>query len=247
MKKSFKMVALSAVTVLSLGFGAQAFAAANVFSDIANIEAKDKIVALHEQGIVHGISDDLFAPNSTITAAQGVQLIVNSAGLNLDLVRFVKEPKASDYFKNALDNAWYANALITASVNGVELPEDLDPNKKWTREEFTYQLIRTFEAQNKLPMINIAPVEINDNDDLTVDYSGAIQRALAYDVVELDAKGNFNPKAEISRAEAAEEIYQIIEYVKNHPAPPVQPEEGSDTNAKRVPGSTSPQIPGAMM
>ncbi|WP_139997214.1 S-layer homology domain-containing protein [Paenibacillus paridis] len=244
MKTKFKLITLSAATALSLTFVGQSFAAANPFSDITNIAAKDKIVALQEQGLVRGISDDLFAPNNTITAAQGVQLIVNAANLNLDLVRFLVEPKATDYFKNANNDAWYANALITASVNGIVLPADLDLNQKWTREEFTYQLMSTFESHSNLPMIKLVPVQINDSTELTVDYDGAIQRALAYNVVKLDEQGKFHPKAEITRAEAAEQIYNVLEYIKAHPAPSPQPDLDSETNAKRSPGSTSPQIPG---
>ncbi|WP_138752219.1 S-layer homology domain-containing protein [Paenibacillus sinopodophylli] len=246
MKTKFKMITLTAVTALSLTFVGQSYAATKNFSDLSNIAAKDKIIALQEQGLVKGVSDDLFAPNNTITAAQGVQLIVNAADLNLDLVRFLVAPKATDYFKNANNDAWYANALITASVNGVVLPADLDLNQKWTREEFTYQLISTFETHSNLPMIKLAPVQINDSTDLTVEYDGAIQRALAYNVVKLDEQGNFHPKAEITRAEAAEQIYNILEYVKAHPAPAPQQDQESDTNAKRSPSSTSPQIPGTI-
>jgi hypothetical protein len=244
MKTTFKMITLSAVTALSLSFAGQSYAAANPFSDIANIAAKDKIIALQEQGIVHGMTNDLFVPNSTITAAQGIQLIVSAANLNLDLVRFQVEPKATDYFENADNDAWYANALITASVNGLELPADLDPDKKWTREEFTHQLIRAIEAHGNLPLVKLVPAEIKDNADISIDYDGSIQRALAYNVVKLDEQGNFHPKAEISRAEAAEQIYNVLEYLKAHPAPTPQPDSESEANSKRAPWSTSPQIPG---
>jgi hypothetical protein len=243
MKTKFKMITLTAVTALTLTFAGQSFAAISPFSDLTNVTAKDKILALQEQGLVHGITNDLFAPNVTITAAQGVQLIVNALDLNLDLVRFLKEPKATDYYKNAKNDAWYANALITASVNGIVLPADLDPNKKWTREEFTHQLISTIETHSNLPQIKLAPVEIADNADLTIDYDGSIQRALAYNVVKLDAKGNFHPKAEISRAEAAEQIFNALEYIKAHPAPSTQPDQAAPSS-KRSPDSTSPQIPG---
>lgn len=244
MKTKFKMITLSTVTALTLSFAGQSYAAVTPFSDLTNVEAKDKIIALQEQGLVHGISNDLFAPNATITAAQGVQLIVKALNLNLDLVRFLVEPKATDYFKNADNDAWYANALITASVNGVVLPADLDPNKKWTREEFTHQLISTIETHSNLPQIKLVPAQINDNKDLTIDYEGSIQRALAYNVVKLDEQGNFHPKAEISRAEAAVQIYNALEYIKAHPAPSPQPDPASETSSKRSPSSTSPQIPG---
>ncbi|GLX66612.1 S-layer homology domain-containing protein [Paenibacillus glycanilyticus] len=222
-KTKTKMIILSTITALSLTFAVPSYAATNPFSDLTNIAAKDKIIALQEQGIVHGISDDSFAPNDTITAAQGIKLIVNAANLNLDLVRFLVEPKATDYFKNADNDAWYANALITASVNGVELPADLDPNKKWTREEFTHLLISTIETHSNLPKLKLAPIAINDSSDITIDYDGSIQRALAYNVVKLDEQGNFHPKSDITRAEAAEQIYNVLEYIKAHPTPSPQP------------------------
>lgn len=232
MKTKFKMITLTAVTALSLTIAAQSFAAANAFTDLNNVTAKDKILALQEKGYVHGVTSDLFASNVTITAAQGVQLIVNALELNLDLVRFVKEPKATDYYKNAKNDAWYANTLIIAAVNGIELPADLDPNKKWTREEFTHQLIHTIETHSNLAMVKLVPVEISDKADLTIDYDGSIQRALAYKVVKLDAKGNFYPKADISRAEAAEQIYDALEYIKAHPAPAPQP--ASEVSPKKA-------------
>ncbi|WP_243124100.1 S-layer homology domain-containing protein [Pelotomaculum schinkii] len=68
-------------------------------------------------------------------------------------------------------------------------------------------------------MINLVPVEIADHDQLTISYDGAIQRALFYGVTKLDAEGKFNAKGKISRAEAAEQIYNALEYLKAHPAP----------------------------
>lgn len=214
-----KGVALSAAFALTLTLVGNSFAAGTLFTDISNIGAKDKIIALQDKGYVNGIEDGLFGPDKTITAAEGIQLIVNALKLNLDAIRFIKKPKATDYFKKADDNAWYANTLIIASMNGLDLLNDLDPNQEWTCEEFTYHLIQAVEKHANLPMINLVPVEIADEDQITVSYSGAIQRALAYKVTQLDAQGKFNPKAKISRAEAAEQIYNVLEYIKAYPAP----------------------------
>jgi hypothetical protein len=68
-------------------------------------------------------------------------------------------------------------------------------------------------------MINIIPAKIADEEALTIEYSGAIQRALIYKVVNLDSEGKFNPKAKISRLEAAEQIYNALAYLEAHPAP----------------------------
>lgn len=222
MKKMFKTMTLSAAALLSLTIASQSFAAttASTFTDLNNVTAKDKIISLQQSGVISGITPELFAPQAAISQAQSVQLIVNALGLNLDLIRFFKEPKATDYFKNANNDAWYANALITAAANNVELPSDLDPNKKLTREEFTNQLIRAIETHEKLPMIKPVLTDIKDEDQMNVEYSGSIQRALHYGVVKLSTDdGTFNPKSEITRADAAEEIFNALAYLKAHSAP----------------------------
>lgn len=218
MKKPFKIITLSAAAALTLSFAGQAFASAAAFKDINSVEGKDQIIALHDSGLINGVTAELFAPNKTITQAETVQMIVNALGLNLDLVRFVKEPKASDYYKNAEDSAWYANALIVAAVNGLDLPAELNPQEKLTREAFTHQLIHSIENSGKLPMINPVVTEFKDQDQVKVDYSGSIQRALNYGIVKLDQNGEFHPKKEITRAEAAIEVSNALNYLKAHSA-----------------------------
>lgn len=218
MSMKSKIVSLSTVAVLTLSLAVNCFADATPFTDIANIDVKDKIISLQDKGYVKGVGNSLFAPDKKITAVESIQLIVNAFKLNIDTIRFIKEPKATDYYGKADNDAWYANTLIIAAMNGIELPKDLDPNQKWTREEFTYQLIKATEKYANLPMIKLNSVSITDQDQLTIDYSGAIQRALTYGVVQLDAEEKFNPKDEISRAEAAEQIFNTLEYIKAHPA-----------------------------
>lgn len=219
MRNPSKIITLSAAVTLALSLAGQDFAsAAAAFKDINSVQGKDKIIALHDSGLIKGITAELFAPNKTVTQAESVQMIVNALGLNLDLVRFVKEPKASDYYKNAKASAWYANAFIIAAVNGLDLPADLNPNEKLTREAFTHQLVHAIEITGKLPIINPVVVEFKDQNQVKVDYSGSIQRALNYGVVELDKNGEFHPKKEITRAEAAIEISNALNYLKAHPA-----------------------------
>lgn len=227
MNIKFKMISLCTATLLTLALGGQCFAAAMPFSDLADVSAKEKILVLQEKGLVRGIADGVFAPNNTLTAAQGIQLIVNALDLNLDLVRFFKEPKATDYFPKANNDAWYANALIIASVNGLNLPAELDPDENWTREEFTNHLILAMETHKHLPMIKLIPAQIADEDQITIEYSGAIQRALVYRVVTLDGGAKFNPKAEISRADAAQQVYLALEYIAAHSTEPVNSEDGA--------------------
>jgi hypothetical protein len=71
-------------------------------------------------------------------------------------------------------------------------------------------------------MIDLKPVDISDSNQMDVLYSGSIQRALLYKLVELDADGGFRPKEPVTRADAATAVYQALEYLKAHPAPQLQ-------------------------
>ncbi|GAB6108095.1 S-layer homology domain-containing protein [Fusibacter bizertensis] len=205
MKKNGLAMVLAVLTITGASF------ASSDFKDISGISQERAIMALHEKGIINGTSSELFSPDKTLKASEGILMIVNTFDLNLDTIRFIKEPKATDYFKNANDDAWYAQGFITASVNGVELDADLDPNEVWTKEEFIYRIVSTYEQKNDMPMIKITPAEIKDEADITADYSGLLQRALHYGFIALDDNGNLSPKAEITRAEAAEIMYKIVE------------------------------------
>ncbi len=214
-----KMASTAAAVLLALAFAGQGFAAAAAFQDLSGTPARDKIAQLQERGVIHGVSETQFMPNAAVTAAQGIQMFVNAFELNIDLLRFVKAPQATDYFANADNGAWYANALIIAANNDLGISPDLDPAKNWTREEFTHQLMLTIEKHSNLPMIKIMPVDIADAADFTNGYDGSIQRALVLHIASLDSAGKFHPAADITRAEAAEMIYNALEYIAAHPAP----------------------------
>jgi len=205
MKFKIKMLVLTAVLLLSMT--GQSFAATNPFSDINDTASKDKIIKLYEDGVIKGTGNGLFNPDGTLTAAQGVQMIVNAFDISLASISFFKAPLATDWFKKADDNAWYADALIRAGANNIGLPTDFDPNAKWTKEEFTYYLVTAMESHYQMPMINMMYIETADESDMTIEYQGAIQRSMKYNITTLDQDRKFYPKKQLTRAEAAEMIY----------------------------------------
>ncbi|MDF2678830.1 MAG: S-layer domain protein [Brevibacillus sp.] len=207
------LMALPIVALLTLSFGQQSFAATTPFTDLNQVAAKEKIIALQEKGYVHGVDANRYMPEAVMTAAQGIQLIVNTLNLEADPASAGKPALTID------PDEWYADVLQIAIQNGIELPSDFDPNKSWTREEFIHQLMVAMEKQNHLPLIKIAPVEFADSDELTAEYQGAIQRAIVLKIVQLDADRKLHPKEELTRADAAELIYHALEYLQAHPGP----------------------------
>ncbi|ETT49511.1 amylopullulanase [Paenibacillus odorifer] len=213
MKKS-TLAAITTVAIFSFSLGGQMFAAGNTFKDIDNINGKEKIISLKNQGLIKGVSESQFLPGSKVTTAQGIQFISGGLQLSLAAIDFNKAPVVSGLFTKVKDKAWYAEAFINAYYNEVKLPKDIDPNLIMTKEQFTNYLVQAIEGVGNLPMINIVPVDIADEASLTPAYQGSIQRSLKYKINSLDANGKFNPKSELTRAEAAIMLYNALEFLK---------------------------------
>lgn len=190
--------------------------AEEVFTDIASHIYKEQITQLYQEGIVKGVGNKQFSPDKLVSNAQALQLYVNVFKLNLDRFRFIKQPLATDYFIMADNNAWYADALIISSVNGIEADREMIPTDAITRERFYHLLITQMENQYALPMIKLIPVTVSDEKDIDSSLQGIIQRSLTYGIVALDEEGRFNPKANITRGEAANAIVLMLDYLKSH-------------------------------
>ncbi|WP_172196648.1 S-layer homology domain-containing protein [Saccharibacillus qingshengii] len=228
-KKSVSSVL--AVSVLSLSLGGQLFAAGAGFGDLNGVTGKSKIESLKNQQLVKGVSPSSFNPQGILNQAQGVQFIAGGLQLSLAAVSFEagKVPMASDLFPSISDDAWYAEAFINAHFNGIEIPESVDPSAPMTKETYTHYLMQAIEKTHNLPMINIKPQPLGDEDELTIEYQGSIQRALARGLVKLDAQGDFHTKSEITRAEAAVMLYDSLEFLKKLPeAPAPSPDMPAD-------------------
>lgn len=227
-KKSISSVL--AVSVLSLSLGGQLFAAGAGFGDLQGVTGQEKIDSLRSEGLVKGVSATMFNPQSVLTHAQGIQFIAGGLQLSLAAITFEagKVPTAHDLFPAVDNKAWYAEAFLNASLNGVDIPKSVDPSAKMTKEAYVSYLMQAVEKSGNLPMIKIVPAAIADEDQITPEYQGAIQRAIVRGLVPLDADGKFRPKSEITRAQAAIMLYDAVEYLKQQPeAPaPATPDSG---------------------
>lgn len=209
---------------LTAALGGQAFAAGAGFSDLKGISGQDKIAALQEQGLIKGVTATEFRPQAALTNSEAVQLLANGISSIPAAAGTVKSDMKTVFSKVAED-AWYSKAFVDVTGQGIELAGDIDPSQTITREVYTNFLMDVIEKWANLPMVKLVPKEISDESQITPEYQGAIQRALAFGVTTLDAKGAFNPKGTITRADAAVMLYNALAFVDAHPF--VQPEAGS--------------------
>ncbi|WP_411350167.1 S-layer homology domain-containing protein [Paenibacillus sp. WLX2291] len=196
--------ALSATLLLSGTGSALAF-------DDVNQQQKQAITSLQQQGVIAGMSKDSFEPESDLSYAQAITLLMNAYDLNIDNMRFIKMPVATDLYTHVSDKAWYADALVFAYYNDVKLDKSVNVADSISREQFATLLMDTLERKAGLPMINLVPADIKDESDITAGNQGAIQRALHYKIITLHEDGTFQPNEKLTRGEAAQWLYNSLQ------------------------------------
>lgn len=157
-------------------------------------------------------------PNAAkvITYGQGIDLIVKGLGLNIDNIRFIKEPKATDYCQYADNKASYAQSVIIAANNGITLDRKQRFNTPMTREQFALALEEAIEHTGPYPMnmmwINIGDAAAFVNKDKS---NNAVQALIKFGVVKLE-RNNFRPRANVTPAEANAMVAKAAAFIKEH-------------------------------
>ncbi|TXK81878.1 S-layer homology domain-containing protein [Paenibacillus sp. N3.4] len=224
------MKKIATITAATLLISSLSFSSAFAFSDVDAAQS-EAVSALKDRGVVSGIDNEHFVPKGKISYAQSVQMIVKGLNLNLDTLRFVKQPLASDSYSNVPNDAWYANAFIIAHYNGLEIPKDVNPNAVITREQFGDLLVRALEKKGNFPLIKMF-IQVKDEEQITPGYQGSLQRLLLYKIAALDSNGNFYPKSELTRGEAASWVYKAMRKLDGNTALPAPVEQVAVTVEK---------------
>ncbi|WP_314587857.1 protease complex subunit PrcB family protein [Paenibacillus terrigena] len=150
----------------------------------------------------------------SLNAATAVTMIVKGLDLNIDNIKFIKQPEASDYFTKVKNNASYAEYFIIAQINGLAIPKDINPSAKVTREQFAKWLFGALSHKGDYAWIEIFQ-NISDADQVTNGYMDSIQKLLIAKIVSVDSKQRFYPKSYITCAEAADMISKTLKFIKN--------------------------------
>ncbi len=215
-KKPFFLLMMAVIMLLTISQSAFAF------NDVRNDPNAQKITELQKQGILKGQGKDgVFNPKGKLTYAEGISLIVKGLDLNIDHVRFIKAPLASDYFPNVPNKEWYSQAFIIAGFYDLGIDKSVKPTDVMTREQYAHHLFKAILTKGDYAFTEIYMV-VKDQADITEAYSDSIQKLLITDIAELDKSGKFFPKKSVTRSDAAGWLYGAIEFVKN--TTPVTPE-----------------------
>ena len=179
------------------------------FSDISdNHWARGSIYYLAENGIISGMSENIFAPESTTTIYQYIKLVVCSAAI-------VDEDAILSY-KDITSDHWayiYAASAEAAGALDIYKGDAIDGDREITREDMAYIAYKILEFRG----FNIKSENhelFTDDEDIS-DYAKEAVYSLRRQGVILGSGNNmFNPKKTTSRAEASQIIYNMINFIE---------------------------------
>lgn len=181
----------------------------NNFKDISGHWAEESINYVVNKGILKGVSQDNFAPNTAMTRG----MLVTA------LYRLANEPvvNTSNGFKDVKANTWYEAAINWAYGEGIVKGITQDkfmPNANVTREQMAVMLYNYIQMRGV--SLNKVTEEVNFKDQENI--SAWAQEAMTFmaqtGIMQGDSKGNCNPKTQATRAEVSTMLYRLMEVLE---------------------------------
>ncbi|ARF14430.1 S-layer homology domain-containing protein [Sporosarcina ureae] len=178
-----------------------------MFTDITNHWAKDVIEVAAMKGIVSGYADHTFRPDTSLTRAQAMSIIVRALDLKSKSTKsaFTDLADYADSTKRDIQAA-YDYGLVSG-VNGHFMP-----NKPITRAQLALVLSRTYEIATGKPFTPTVAAPFTDIKKFSKDTQWAIAGLYQMNIATGD-NGKFMPNDSTTRAHAAKMIVHSMEAI----------------------------------
>lgn len=181
--------------------------AGKTFADVKNHANQSAIEALAARGIINGMTDTAFEPNSSMTRAEFATIVVRGLGLSA---------KEVNVFRDVKSGAWYSGYIGAAYsygiVNGTSATE-FTPNSTITKEEAAAMVARAaklcgLNTELSESEIKSALAGFADNGKI----SAWAKPTLAYCVNSgiIGKTENIQPQKAILRCEIAQMLYNML-------------------------------------
>ena len=168
------------------------------FLDTFKHWSKDEVSSLAKTGIISGVTASRFDPDKSITRAEFLALLTRAAGF-----------ESTEYTGGVADvdaNKWYSGNVAAALANGIIDNSAFRPNDKITREEMCTLLVRAYEKLHG----EMGTTAVNFTDKNQISDITSVSKAVNCNLFSGMTDGNFAPKANSTRAEAAAVISRFL-------------------------------------
>lgn len=178
----------------------QTAAETSVFSDVTGHWAKDNIETMYKLGIVNGVGDGRFDPESGVSRAEFVKMLIGILGM---------QPGGDIDFQDVSEDAWYYGYVACAAKNKIVLGTEDNrfiPLGKLSREDAAVMVYRVISGK----LSGRSEAVYSDEADIA-DYAKDGVFALTESGILNGSDGRFNPKGEITRAETAAFLLRVYD------------------------------------
>jgi len=180
-----------------------------IFKDVtADFWGYDAISELYSKGIVKGISETEFAPDSSVKREEFVAMLVRAANL--------KMKEENKEFTDVPGEAWYKEVIDIAFSNGIisgRTDGSFGAGESITRQDIAVIIGNMLEKG----LISEKEDENKSFNDMAVVYDYArssVERVLKQGIISGYSEGDFRPLNNATRAETAAIIYRILDRIK---------------------------------
>lgn len=167
----------------------------------------DYIVTAYENGLMTGVSETEFAPDVAVTRAMLVAMVYQLEGSP------EVEGAASELFTDVADDAWYADALVWCSANGLLEGfegETFDADTVITREDVAVMLY-AYELYNGAEEVTDAELTWADASDVSEDAVAAVAYCTESGLMNGVTETEFAPDGSATRAQCATVLVRLFE------------------------------------
>lgn len=169
----------------------------HAFLDLQGHWAEDAVCALYQNQVVQGYSEKNFAPNSTITRAEFIKIVLKGLNYNVYSIQ-------SAAFTDTEPGDWYYSYVSFAHSKGfIDGYSDgsFHPNAPITRAEAIQILINTagFLGAYASSEVNHMFNDVDGNDW----FATAVAIGIDYELIKGYGDGSFRPHNDMTRAEAS--------------------------------------------
>lgn len=169
------------------------------FTDMAGADWATKAVDyLYKAGIINGRSESTFAPNETVTRAELVKMIVEALK--------VEKGENNAVFSDVNDSDWFADYIKKAASAGIVNGSDgiFRPNDGTTREDAALIIFRALGLEKD------GEADFVDSESIAPYAKDAIGAMVKGGYINGMGDGTFAPKSTLTRAQAAQLIYNAL-------------------------------------
>lgn len=176
------------------------------FIDLESVPwAKEAVETMATLGIINGVGDNKYSPDSNVTRAQFAKLIIKTLGITGTANHPFTDVKASDWFSNEV-----ALAYKYGIVNGVSATE-FAPDRPITRQEMAVMMVRAMNYKQKVTAkdVNGTLSKYTDRDQIDSWAKEAVAISIEQGLINGMTATTFSPKTNATRAQSAVIMYRF--------------------------------------